>query len=237
MEEIDLKELFSIFWNKKFQIISVIVVFIIIGAVYTMGFKTPVYTSSTTLLLASASTDSTEATSNSITTTDVTLNSNLIETYSELVTSKKVLGEVIENLGIDEDESTLENNITVSAVSSSQLIEIAVTHENANYAARIANEIARVFAEQIIPEYYNMSNVYIVDEAEVPDAPSNINHAKDVIIFAFVGLIISVAYVFILNMLDNTVKTAEEIEKLYGIHVLVSIPTIESFTNQKGGKR
>ncbi len=235
MEEIDLKELFSVFWNKKFLIIAVTIIFIMIGTIYSTCLKIPLYTSSTTLLLASSSSDSSD--SNSITTTEVTLNSNLIETYSELVTSKKVLNEVIENLDINAEEEELKDCITVSAISDSQLIEISVTHENANYAEKIANEIARVFAEQIIPEYYNMSNVYVVDEAEISNEPSNINHIKDIIIFAFVGIVISVGYVFIINMLDNTVKTPEEIEKLCGIHVLVSVPMIEGFSNQKGGKK
>ena len=55
MEELDLKELFEIFWNKKAQIILIILIFIVLGIIYTMGFTTPMYTSSTTLVLAGTS--------------------------------------------------------------------------------------------------------------------------------------------------------------------------------------
>ena len=101
MEDIDLKELFMIFWNKKIQIILFIILFAIIGGIYTIGFIKPMYTASTTLVLATSSGENTQDATNSITTTDVTLNSKLVSTYSELVKSKKVLRKVISNLNID----------------------------------------------------------------------------------------------------------------------------------------
>ena len=77
MEELDLKELFSIFWNKKVSIILIVLIFITLGVIYTIGFTIPKYTSSTTLLLAGSERPAGETT-NSITTTDVTLNSKLV---------------------------------------------------------------------------------------------------------------------------------------------------------------
>ncbi len=236
MEEIDLKELFNIFWSKKLQILLVTIIFIILGTVYTIGFKTPMYSSSTTLVLAMSGTSSNDDTTNSITTTDVTLNSKLVPTYSELVKSKNVLREVISNLEIDENEDTLKNNVKVTSVEDTELIKITVIHENPTYSTKIANEIATVFSKKI-NEIYNINNVYLVDEAEVPNAPSNINHVKDIMLFAIVGIVLSVAYVFVMNMLDNTIKTAEDIEKGYGIPVLASIPLIENFDNEKGGRK
>lgn len=237
MEEIDLKELFEIFWAKKIQIILVVLIFIVMGVVYTMGFTTPKYSSSTTLVLAMSETkESNDTLNNSITTTDVTLNAKLVPTYSELVKSKNVLREVISNLNIDEDENTLKKDVSVTSVKDTEVIKITVSHENALYAAKIANEIAKVFSEKI-NEIYKINNIYIVDEAEVSEEPSNINHTKDVLIFAFIGLILSLAYTFVLNMLDTSIKTPEEIEKNYDIPVLAAIPSIESFENEKGGKK
>ena len=238
MEEIDLKELFDIFWNKKVQIILVVLIFIVLGGVYSYGMKTPMYTSSTTLVLVMVNSEE-KTEENMVTTTDmtldVTLNSKLVTTYSELVKSKNILRQVIKNLQIDEDEGTLKNNVKVTAVEDTELIKISVTHENPAYAAKIANEIAKVFSEKI-NEIYKINNIYIVDEAETPNAPSNINHMKDLIMFAFIGLVISAAYIFIANMLDNTIKTTEDIEKGFDLPVLATIPLIESLDNTKGGK-
>lgn len=237
MEELDLKELLNIFWSKKLQIILIVAIFIVIGIIYTIGFVTPMYSSYTTLLLATVgSTTGESSATNSITTTDITLNSKLVSTYSELVKSKKVLRQVISNLGIEINEDSLRNNVKVSSVKDTELIQITVTNINPSYASKIANEIAKVFSEKV-GEFYNINNIQIVDEAEVSTAPSNVNHTKDVIIFALAGLVIAIMYVLIANMLDTTIKTAEDIEKGFGVPVLASIPLIESFENTKGGKR
>lgn len=235
MEELDLKQLFTIFWSRKIQIILIILIFIVMGIIYTAGFTTPIYSSSTTLVLASSKNSET-STNTTITATDITVNSNLVSTYSELVKSKNILRKVISNLGIQVDEESLRKNITVSSVKDTELIEITVKNEKPTYAAQIANEIAMVFTEKV-KEIYNIDNVQIVDEAEVSTIPSNINHGKDVAIFAFIGLVIAVIFVLAVNMLDTTIKTAEEVEKGFCIPVLVSIPSIESFENERGGRK
>ena len=241
MEELDLKELFQIFWNKKVQILLIILIFIVIGIIYTVGFVTPMYSSSTTLVLAgtesSSSTNTTGA--DSITTSDITINSKLVATYSELVKSKNVLRQVISNLGINVDEANLRQNVSVSSVKDTEIIEITVSNENAGYSAKIANEIAKVFTEKV-GEIYNINNVHVVDEAEVSSSPSNVNHAKDIVIFAFIGAVIAIMYVLIANMLDTTVKTQQDIEKLTKCPVLASIPIYNmemEKLKKRGGKR
>ena len=237
MEEIDLKELFNIFWSKKLQIILVIFIFMIMGAVYSIGLKMPLYTSSTSLVLAMAdNSEKNKKDEDSITTTDITLNSKLVSTYSELIKSKKVLRQVVSNLQIDENADRLKSKIKVSSVQDTEVIKISVTHEKPAYAAKIANEITKVFSKEV-NELYKINNVYIVDEAEVQNSPSNINHIKDIILFGMIGLVISAAYVFVLNMLDTTIKSSEDIESQLGIPVLVTIPLIDSFKNEEGGNK
>lgn len=234
MEELDLKELISIFWSKRAQIILIIAIFMVIGVIYTIGFVTPVYQSSTTLILAkSDSNEGTTKNSDTITTTEITLNSKLVSTYSELVKSKNVVREVRTNLGIQEEEEVIRKGVTVSSVKDTELIEITVTNKDAIYAAKIANEIAKVFTKKV-KEYYNISNVYVVDEAEVNSNPSNINHTKDVAIFGFIGIVVAVMYVLVANMLDTTIKTQEDVERIFKIPVLAAIPLN---TPEKGGKK
>ena len=230
MEELDLKELFEMFWNQKIKIILIVAIFAVIGIIYTMTFVTPEYTATTTLVLAGQ--ESANA-SNTITTTDLTINSKLVATYSELVTSTNVVRQVISNLGIPMEEETLKKNISVSAREGTDMIEIDVINTNPKYAMQIANETAKVFMNQVA-EIYNINNVHVVDQAEEPKAPSNINHTKDVMIFAFIGVVISVIYVLIANMLDNTIKTREEVERLYKIPVIAEIPLA---TEEKGGRK
>ena len=130
MEELDLKELFNIFWSKKIPIILLVLIFAVLGFIYTMTMVTPMYTASTTLVLATSNRDNqgTTNTTNSITTSDITLNSNLVSTYSVLVRSKDVLVQVISNLGIDISWEDLRNNVTVSSVEDTEVLEISVTN-------------------------------------------------------------------------------------------------------------
>ena len=236
MEELDLKELLSLFWSKIFQIIVIVLITTGVGIIYTYGFTTPKYSSSTTLVLTGSEKTAGTDSANSITTTDVTLNSKLVSTYSELVKSSKVLRQVISNLGIDVNEEELRKNVSVKSVEDTEVIKITVTNENAAYSAKIANEIAKIFSN-MVSEIYNINNIYIVDDAEVSNTPSNIHHSKDVVIFVFLGIVIAVMYVLIANMLDTTIKTPEDIEKGVGLPVLVTIPYIENFGVEKGGKR
>ena len=232
MEEIDLKELLMLFWQKKVKIILILAIFTVLGIIYTETCITPMYTSSTTLVLATSE-DETSKSANTITTTDITLNSKLISTYSELVKSNNVIRQVISNLGIDLEEENLRKNIKVTSVTDTELIKISVSNESAQNAAKIANEISKVFIEKV-SEIYNIKNVHIVDNAEISETPSNVNKPKDIGMFTCIGIVVSVLYVIIANMFDTTIKTEEEIEKEFKIPVLCSIP-LHNFNDEKGG--
>ena len=236
MEEIDLRNIFKSIWDKKVSIILIIAVFITIGILYTTKFKTPQYSSSLTLVLSTS--ENAKLTGNSITTTDITLNTKLISTYNELIKSKSVLRQVINNLGIDISEEELKNNITVSTVENTSLIKITVTTKDANNSANIANEIAKVFTERV-KEIYNINNVHIVDDAKVNDIPSNINSKKDVLMFAVIGIVVAAIYVVVPNIFDTTIKSSSEVEKTFKIPVLAEIPvsTFDSKKDEKGGKK
>ena len=75
----------------------------------------------------------------------------------------------------------------------------------------------------------------------MPTSPYNVNHLKDLVIFAVIGVVIAVIYALIANMLDTSVKNKEDVEKKIGLSVLTSIPLCDfdtSFTKMsKGGKR
>ena len=190
-----------------------------------MTLVKPKYTSFTKLVLVQAeSTKESSQTSESITTTDITLNSKLVSTYTDVIKSKSVLRQVISNLDINPDlEEKIRKNIKVKSVSGAEIIEIYVTDEDAKLAANLANEITKVFIDKV-SDMYKLNNVYILDGAEVTIEPSNINHAKDIAIFAFAGIIFAFAFSFIVSILDTTVKTAEDIEKKIKTPVLASIP-------------
>ena len=138
---------------------------------------------------------------------------------------------------MDISEEELKNSITVTQEKDTEIIKISVTNENAATAEKLTNEVAKIFMQKV-QEIYKINNVQVVDKAELETEPSNINHSKDILIFTFVGLVVAVGYVLIANMLDTTIKSAEEVEKQFKVPVLASIP-LYNFepVKSKGGKK
>lgn len=236
MEELNLKQLINIIWNGKKYIIITIILSVLLGIGYSYFLVTPKYEASTTLVLAKAEEKATNEISTGITQTDLNINQNLVSTYRELIRSKTVIREVMENLKIkDLKETTLKNNITVSSVRDTELIEITVKDENPERATNIANEIAKVFTVHVV-EIYNINNVHVIDKAELNNVPYNVHHTKDIAVIALIGAILSIVCIIILSLLDTTVKTQEDIEKVTGMIILAEIPEI-SFDLKVGGRR
>lgn len=223
MEEIDLKELISMFMKRKVLIILVVIIFALLGAIYTIKFITPTYKSTTSLLLVQTRTNSNmyEKT-NSITTSDLTLNSKLVNNYRDIAVSESVLSKVIQNLNLDITTEELKEMTSVTVKTDTEILNLTVEYTDPELACSIAKEIANVFIESV-NNYYKLDNLNVLDEAKVSATPSNVHLAKNIIIFAFVGGILVAGYILLINMLDTTVKSDSDIEKALGVPVLASI--------------
>ncbi len=241
MEELNLKEIFNIFWSRKIQLLIIVAIFVVIGIIYSYIYIVPKYQAETQLILVNnTNTNNSNAENLGVTTTDITLNQKLVATYSTLIKGKNILDEVINNLGIDISANELKNNISVKSVSATEIISITVTDYDPVQAKNIANELASVFTKRVAKEIYNIDNVHIVYKAEEPTVPYNINHTKDLFMFGFIGFIVAICYAIVLNMLDTSIKTKEEVEKTTGMLVLTTLPNCD-FNDTKltgrGGKR
>ena len=226
MEELDLKELLSVFLKNKLIILLIVIVTTILGSIYSFYLVTPKYEASTTLILGRINNSTSEtktSTTDQITQSEISINSNLVSTYSELIKSRTLIQKVIDNLKLNLTESSVRNSISVSRISDTELIEITVKNEDGELASKIANEIAKVFSSKV-EEVYNISNVYIIDKAIASNTPYNINHIKDIVIAIFMGVVISGIYVLIYHLLDNTIKSETQIEKNIGLKNLINIP-------------
>lgn len=222
-EEIDLKSIFKMLWDRKIAIIAIILICTVAGFIYTTFFVSPVYQATSTAILTSNSGEEGQA---SVTQSEVTLNNSLLSTYQGIATSDSVVSKVISNLGLNISADTLKSQITVTSTTNTQIIKITVKNADPSLAAKIANEIRQVFTDRVA-ELYDMQNIKPLDDAKVPTSPSNVNHMKDIIIFAGIGIVLAVAYVFIANLLDNTVKSSSDIEKATGLNVIAEIPVYE----------
>lgn len=217
METIDLKDMFSYFKSKISIIILFIAVVGIMGCLYGLFIQKPVYKSSTSIVLISES-----QTGATLTYNDVSLNQNLVSTYSEIIKSRRVLNQVIDNLSLDYSYSNLSNNVEVSSVTGTQIIKISVSDRNNKTAMKIADEIAKVFAKEI-PELYNISNVNILDYAEASSNAYNVNFVKQSIIYLLVGLVLGLGITFVMYYFDRSVKNISQIEEKIKLPVLATV--------------
>lgn len=209
-ETISLKELMQTLRKRLALIIIITITAALVSGIVSYYYLTPTYQAST-LLLINQSKDG-----------DTTLNEiqtdlQLINTYSVVITSSKNLDPVIKKLDLNMTASQLKGKITVQNDKSAQTLIISVQDTNANLAAKIANKVAEVFAEEKI---MNIDNVKILDRADVPTSPINPNPKLNVAIALVVGLMASVGLAFLLEYLDNTIKTEQDIENILGIPVL-----------------
>lgn len=227
MEEIDLKELFEYFKGKLGLIVTVTIGICLIGCIYGLFIQKPMYKSYTTVILSS------NATSNSQTITqgDVTLNKNLVTTYAEIVTSRRVIDQVIEELNLDTSYESLKNKISVNSVNNTEIIKITVTDTDAIRAKNIANVTANYFKKEIM-ELYNMNNVNTLDEAIQAKDAYNINVIKQVIIYFVIGFILSAGIVFVIFYFDRTIKSVEQVEQKIKLPILGNV---EEYI--KGGRK
>ena len=224
MEEIDLKRFAKLAMAKKVYIIIIMILAITAGFIYSYTWVTPKYKARTTLLFAQINEDSfNQNTLKQSEITDLSMTSTLLEPYISIIKSNKVVKKVISNLKLNMTEEDLKKILSVTEENTA-MVAITVTSEDAEFSAKVANEIAKVFTEES-QEIFNITNVNIIDVAEVEENPYNVNHIKDLLIFILLGLFASCGLILIIYMLDTTIKEEEDIEQELGLPVLGVIPT------------
>jgi capsular polysaccharide biosynthesis protein len=222
MEEIDLKELFEYIKDKLNILIFITVGVCLLGCIYGLLIQKPMYQSYTTVILGGEE--------SGITTADITVSKNMIDTYAEIVKSRRVLDQVISELKLDLDYDELSSKISVTALNNTQIIKIIVKDVDAKLAKNVANVTAVNFAKEVV-KLYNMDNVNILDEAIESEKPYNISVVKQVIIYFMIGFILGAGILFIVFYFDRTLKSTEQIETKIKLPILGSVQMLG-----KGGK-
>lgn len=219
MEEINLKDLFNYFMSKILIFIITTVLILLLGNIYSLVLKTPLYKSTTSLVLVS------ESDKDSITQSDLTLNNNLVGTYTEIIKSRNVLGQVVNNLKLKESTGSLSSKINVTSVSNSQIIKISVSDADNKKAKLIADEIAKVFISET-SKLYKLNNIKVIDESSIENSPYNMNIIKENIIYLAIGCALGLGIILLMYSLDTTIKTTEDVEEKLELTVLGNVPKV-----------
>lgn len=228
-ETISLQELFTTL-KKRFGLIVILTILAVaIAGVISYTLLTPIYQTSTQILVNQEQTEASQLTNQNIQ-TDL----QLINTYSVIIKSPAILDQVAEQLDLGLTTDQLNSKITVSNAENSQVVNVAVEDADPAIAVDIANTTADVFQAEIL-ELMNVDNVSILSPAVLKDNPTPIkpNPLLNMAIAGVIGLMLGVGIAFLLEYLDTTIKSDQDIEDVLGIPVLGMISPIEEKTDMQ----
>lgn len=221
-EEMELKDILLII-QKRLGIIALItVVAVAASAIISFFLLDKIYETSTTLMVANTRNNQ----SDSIEYNTLLVNQKLVKTYSVIAKSDRVLDRVIEKLGIDMKPSELKDKITVASEGETEIIRITVEDTDPGFAMDLANLLAQVFMEQVV-NIMKLDNVQVIDVAKIPEKPVKPRPLLNTAIAGVLGVMLGIGVVFLVEYLDNTIKTPEDIERYIGLPVIGIIPMHE----------
>lgn len=187
---------------------------------------TPIYQSSTQILVNQKKQEGTAIQFN-----EVQTNIQLTNTYKVIIKSPVILDQVKEKLGLNITTQELNKQIEVTNEKDSQVVLVTTKDKNPKMARDIANTTAEVFKNEVA-KIMSIDNVTVLSKAEIVEkqAPIKPNPMLNIIIAFVVGLIASVGMAFLLEYLDNTVKKEEDVEKVLGLPVLGIVARMDEET-------
>lgn len=215
-ETIDLSKLFTILKKNMKYLIILPIVFLVLSMVITFIFMTPKYSSSTQVLVNQKETD------NQMMAQQVQSNLQLVNTYSEIIKSPRILDKVSKNLKGKYSSEEISGMLTVSNQAESQILNIAVENESRETASKVANEIAKVFSKDV-SKIMNVDNVSILSKADTNGNQISPKPLINAVVGIFLGLIVALIIIFLKEMLDKRIKTEEDVEGILGLPVLGTI--------------
>jgi len=222
-ETISLRELFAVLRKRLWLIVLITIIAATVSAVISFFVLTPVYQSKTQILVNQAKSDEQLYNMQAVQT-----NIQLINTYNDIITSPVILDKVIKELKLDGSAASLSGKIQVINAKDSQVAQIVVQDTSAKRATDIANTTASVFQKEV-PKIMNVDNVSVLSKATLGESASPVKPQPllNVAIAIVVGLMLGIGLSFLLEYLDNTLKTEQDIENLLELPVMGVVTTIK----------
>lgn len=217
VEEIDLLDLFSFYMSRLPLLIGAVLIGALCAGLFTHYCIPDKFTAVSRMYMISASSDSV------INLSDLNLGTSLSNDYVELMKSRPVLEEVINTLNLEYTYEELRNMIDLGVVTGTRIVKISTTSTDPYEAMIISNEIARVSKVQL-PKVMDAPAPTIVEEAIVPKYKSSPSLKRNTVVGALALLACVLAILTVKYLLDDTIKTSEDVEKEFGVMPLTVIP-------------
>lgn len=227
----ELKEYLQIIRKRIWIPIALTLVFTMVAGIVSYFFLEEVYQASTTLYVVS------KAEKNVLTYYSFQISNELVNDYRELIKSRRITSLVINEMGLDNISSTaLAGKINVNFKAETRVIVVTVEDSKPQFAMDIANKVAEVFMKEVI-ELLNVENVQIIDKAILPKTPAKPNKQMNVAIAGFLGIMMGLGIIFLLEYFNNTIKTPEDVQKHLNLPIIGIIPAFDNADGKDGKKK
>lgn len=218
--EIDLLQIWSVFKKK---LIYILLASLVMGAIFFGISKfvlTPKYKAESSIIIR----QDTDSTSNrNMQINDLKFNQELVNTYSEIIKTRGIADLVIKNLNLDMTHDEFKSMVSVSTKSNTEIFSVSVVDVIPERAMDIANETTTVFKEAV-KEIMKIDNVQILDKAIKPEKAISPKVNVNTVLGALVGFMLASLVFIFKELMDNTVKTADDFTKTFNLPVLGVIP-------------
>lgn len=223
MEEqvISISEIFEALKKRWILIVSITLVATLISGVLSFFVIKPTYETSTKVFIGKE-----ESGTEGYNTNDIQMYQKLLKTYAETIKTNEVLQGAINNTNSDLTVSSVKGALTVTPVADTQILQIKYQNKSPEVAKEILEGITNEFvilAKELVPN----GNVRVIEAVQLPENPVAPNKKMNVAIAFLLGLMVSVGLVFLIEYLDNTFKSKEELERELDIPVVGIIPEVE----------
>ncbi|MDR0949515.1 MAG: protein-tyrosine kinase [Lachnospiraceae bacterium] len=216
--EIDLGEIFLMLWNHVWIILAAAVALAIGGFLFSSLALTPMYESETTVWIVNKTDEN-----RSLAYSDLQTGTSLTKDYAELIKSRTVLTKVIETLGLEDSYNSLASRISVTNKTDTRILVIGVEDEDPLWAQKIADEVRNRANEHIL-DVTDVEAVNVSDLANLPINPISPDVFKWTLIAALLGAFGCVAFLLAKYLLDDTIKSSEDVERYLTLSTLAMIP-------------
>ena len=223
--EIDLVEVFRALVSKIWLIILLAALGAGLMLGYTMLFVKPTYSSTSTIYILTKSTSITSL-------ADIQLGTQITKDYQVIITSRPVIEEVINNLSLDKSYEGLKSQISINNPDNTRFLEITVKDTDAYLAKKIVDELTDV-SVRTTGVVMDTTPPNIMDYGQVASSPVSPSVKKNAIIGALLGIVLACAIIIIRFMMNDSIRTGEDVEKYLGLNVLGMIPLEEGTSKRK----
>ncbi len=215
MGEIDLLEVANVIWQKIWAVIMCFVIGAVLFGGYTKMMVTPQYTATSMIYILGRTT--------SISSIDeLQLSSALTADFTIMAKSRAVINGVIKEMDLNMTYDQLKNSVNITNPSDSHILQIEVTNPDPKLAKDISNTMANAVAENIASVMVT-DKPSIAEKAVTPGAPSSPNLMKNIAMGGLVGAALAVGLIVLGYVMDDTIKTEEDVRKYLQINTLASV--------------